>query len=277
MAGPKRSRRSALKQERQPLPKAAFRKWYVYTAATITVFLIVVLFLKQGGEKKETPQSKTTPIAPSVTASVQPSAASIVGAAPEGAMVQSAPMKKNFPPAMELVRLSPKIVFPGTMVKGEAQASDKDGDEVKLTYEWKRNGVIVQGAVSDELDTKAFKKGDMITLYVTPFDEKEKGKTMRSVTIIINNRPPEITSFPPVSTSNGRYVYEVKAVDPDNDKLSYSLVDAPPSMTIDPEKGVIQWDVPPTIGVSYSFMVVVSDGDTKAFQGFTLSPDVEDR
>ncbi len=276
MRGPKRSaRRTALKQEIETPPKAGFRKWYVYIVAAIIVLLIVVLILKQGGEKKETPQSKTTL---PVTAPVQPPVAPTVErGGTEGAKVQPAPVKKNSLPEAASVRLSPKAVFPGTVIKGEAQGSDKDGDDVRFTYEWKRNGVIVQGVDSDELDTKEFKKGDLITLYVTPFDGKEKGRVKWSPTIMISNRPPEITSIPSASISNGRYVYEVKAIDPDNDKLFYSLENAPPDMTIDAAKGVIKWDVPPMVGASYSFMIVVSDGDAKAFQGFTLSPEVENR
>ncbi len=275
MPSPKRSaRRPAVRQERQAPPKAGFRKWYAYTVGAIIVLLIVVLLLKRGGEKEETPQSKTTAAVEAVIA--PPPAATQMGGT-EGAKVQPEPVKKNFLPEMASVRLSPKIIFPGTVIKGEAEGSDKDGDDVEFSYVWKRNGVTVLGAASDKLDTKGFKKGDLITLYVTPFDGKEKGRVKRSSAIMINNRTPEITSIPSASITNGRYIYEVKAIDPDNDKLTYSLENAPPDMTIDAAKGVIQWDVPPTAGVSYSFTIVVSDGDAKAFQGFTLSPVVENK
>ena len=231
MPSPKRSaRRPAVRQERQAPPKAGFRKWYAYTVGAIIVLLIVVLLLKRGGEKEETPQSKTTAAVEAVIA--PPPAATQMGGT-EGAKVQPAPVKKNSLPEMALVRLSPKVVYPGGVVKGEAQGSDKDGDDVKFIYEWKRNGVIVQVVDSDELDTKTFKKGDLIALYVTPFDGKEKGRVKWSPTIMISNRPPEITSMPPASISNGRYIYDVKAIDPDNDKLTYSLENAPPYMTID--------------------------------------------
>ena len=39
------------------------------------------------------------------------------------------------------------------------------------------------------------------------------------------------------------YTYQVKATDPDEDKLTYSLKSAPAGMTIDPKTGAIQWNV----------------------------------
>src|SRR5262249_50849164 len=49
----------------------------------------------------------------------------------------------------------------------------------------------------------------------------------------------------PVTTAvAGRtYTYPVKALDPDNDPLTYSLPIAPQGMAIDPTSGVITWDV----------------------------------
>ena len=126
----------------------------------------------------------------------------------------------------------------------------------------------------EELDTQGFKKGDFITAIVTPFDGKEKGRSRRAIPLIVANRPPEITSFPPQDVKNGKYTYEVKAVDPDNDALKFSLEESPPDMTIDPVTGILRWDVNPERDLqsapSYSVRVVVSDGDAKAFQGFSL-------
>ena len=92
---------------------------------------------------------------------------------------------------------------------------------------------------------------------------------------MIANRPPEIISVPSATISNGKYIYEVKAADPDNDALTFSLEEAPPAMTIDPETGVIRWDVPPEAKGTHNIRIVATDGDAKAFQIFTLSPEIE--
>ncbi len=58
----------------------------------------------------------------------------------------------------------------------------------------------------------------------------------------LGNRPPRITSIPPLQTAVGEsYTYNVKATDPDNDPLTYDLLVAPTGMTIDPASGRVTW------------------------------------
>ncbi len=57
------------------------------------------------------------------------------------------------------------------------------------------------------------------------------------------NRPPRITSTPPLQTAVGQsYIYDVKASDPDHDRLTYNLLVAPAGMVIDPASGRITWN-----------------------------------
>ena len=64
------------------------------------------------------------------------------------------------------------------------------------------------------------------------------------------------------------YRYDVDAIDPDHDALTYSLTAAPPGMLIDATSGVITWSAPPT-PASYPVTVRVEDGrggfDTQSF------------
>ena len=46
------------------------------------------------------------------------------------------------------------------------------------------------------------------------------------------------------------YSYQVRAIDPDNDALTYSLVDGPSGMTIDAHTGDIQWQLPIAVNVA---------------------------
>ena len=190
-------------------------------------------------------------------------------------VVETVTVVKNNKPEVLSIKLTPKLVYPGTKIKAEIQGYDKDGDAVTFSYEWKRNGIIIEHQIIDELSTDGFKKNDLVTLFITPFDGKEHGKTKWSPTIMIANRPPEIISVPSATISNGKYIYEVKAADPDNDALTFSLEEAPPAMTIDPETGVIRWDVPPEAKGTHNIRIVVTDGDAKAFQVFTLGPEIE--
>lgn len=176
----------------------------------------------------------------------------------------------NHPPEVVYVRLSPSLVYPGTVIRAEVEGRDMDGDFVTFYYEWKRNGETIVGELNDELDTNGFMKGDVITLTVTPFDGKDTGTSRRSLPVIVANRPPEITSIPSVSVTDNRYVYQVKATDPDGDSITFSLEDPPPGMTIDPQTGLIEWELPEE-GDSFEIKVMVTDGDATAFQSFELN------
>ncbi len=53
---------------------------------------------------------------------------------------------------------------------------------------------------------------------------------------------PEIVSAPPTSVDVGfQYQYQVEAVDPEGYSLTFRLIDAPESMTIDRSSGLVQW------------------------------------
>jgi|GEM_PF-330433 len=83
---------------------------------------------------------------------------------------------------------------------------------------------------------------------------------------------PEITSYPQTyATWNTRYTYQVKATDPDNDTLTYSLTQAPPGMAIDPATGLIEWTPSGTQAGYYSVTVKVDDGRCgEAVQQFSV-------
>ncbi len=56
------------------------------------------------------------------------------------------------------------------------------------------------------------------------------------------NRPPQITSIPPVSAQTGElYLYAARASDPDEDAITWSLTAKPTGMTMDATTGLIRW------------------------------------
>jgi hypothetical protein len=244
------------------------------------IFFLCIPFLILGckGEKADIPPSKADK--PPVV-EIAPQSAENAGTKEVIKKITEAPIpaKDNTAPEIISIKLKPRVVYPGTRIKANVEAKDIDDDEVTFSYEWKRNGDFIEGEVLEELDTRGLKKGDLITLYVTPFDGKKKGKTRWSPTRMITNRPPVIISLPPIAISNGKYVYEVKANDPDGDILTFSIEDAPQGMTIDSATGVIQWDIPAATDVelppTYNIRIVVSDGDAVAFQGFTINQRIE--
>ncbi|MEK6599874.1 MAG: Ig domain-containing protein [Deltaproteobacteria bacterium] len=273
-----RRKKKIVSQKEQEPEKKDYRRWVKYVIAAAFIILLFI-FLRGKKEKVEIigPETAKPPVPAAATEKTETTTA-----APPPAVLPETPPppKKNTPPEIVSIKLSPKIIYPGTKIKVEVSGKDADeGDEVTYFYEWRKNDTVLPDNIQPEIDTKGFKKGELITLFVTPFDGKDKGKTRFSRTIVIANRPPEITSLPPVSVSNGKYLYEVKANDPDGDALVYSLENAPLGMTIDSATGVIHWDIPVAADLksvtTYNIRIVVSDGDATAFQGFSMTPEVE--
>ena len=72
---------------------------------------------------------------------------------------------------------------------------------------------------------------------------------------------PVFTSTPPTSVTWGTpYVYEVTAEDPDNDPLTFSLLESPSGMHLDPYTGILQWDPDTWQGGSHKVTLQVLDG-----------------
>ncbi|BBA70568.1 Ig domain-containing protein [Geobacter sulfurreducens] len=84
------------------------------------------------------------------------------------------------------------------------------------------------------------------------------------------NEPPVIVSLPVLSAEKDKsYRYDVNAVDPNNDALTYRLIQRPSRMTISSSTGLISW-TPQDTG-SYTVTVEVADAKgLKATQSYTL-------
>jgi hypothetical protein len=83
------------------------------------------------------------------------------------------------------------------------------------------------------------------------------------------NHPPVIVSQAVTTAQFGQsYAYEVKAIDPDNDPVKYSLDAAPSGMSIDSTTGRISWAVPNPPPASITEFAHVN-----AFAGITAGPD----
>jgi len=85
------------------------------------------------------------------------------------------------------------------------------------------------------------------------------------------NQPPVITSTPiTVAPENVPYTYNVDAIDPDGDSLTYTLALSPVGMTIDPVTGLITWNHDPWQGTDAPVTVEVTDGVDIVSQDFVI-------
>lgn len=162
------------------------------------------------------------------------------------------------PPEIISLKLSPQSPKVGDEIKAEVVTDGKDGGVI---YQWWKNNTLLD-ETSDTLKTE-LKRSDIILVSATPVVEGKKGKAVNAFTYVFNSRPKIISSSIESKFEGNTYTYQVKAIDPDGDALTYSINTAPKDMKIDPSTGLITWNVNPqdfTAAGKHTVVVRVSDG-----------------
>jgi len=190
----------------------------------------------------------------------------------EGKSVSSEEIKiLNSPPVIQEVWLEPKIATLREPLKAYVKSFDPDGDFIYFTYKWEKNGVPIEEVRGEILEKEYFKKGDQIAVVVTPDDKESFGKPKRSEPVTISNSPPLIISSPPSSIDGTKYLYQVKATDPDNDPITFTLKKGPKGMEIDKKTGLIQWNIRKEDQGNHFIEIEASDNEgAKSLQNYTL-------
>jgi hypothetical protein len=145
---------------------------------------------------------------------------------------------------------------PGNTLGVVAEGYDADEDPVQLEIAWRKNG---QPAGTGNLLAAPAKRGDKISVTVTPFDGKERGKSATLFREILNT-PPAIEGQEQFQVTDNAVTFHVRGSDADGDPLAYSLKDAPAGMNIDRKTGFVRWMTSPGTTGKVPFTVVVSDG-----------------
>jgi hypothetical protein len=173
---------------------------------------------------------------------------------------------KNSPPRINSADIVPVILESGTAMEVKASAADLEADNIYFDYEWSVNGKY---AGEEPKMTQPLKRGDSISVKISPYDDLDYGLPL-VLTKEIHNTPPRITGG--ISSLDGSlYTYQLEASDNDNDTLTYALTSAPEGMSID-SAGQITWTVPPKYKGAADITVAIDDGHGgKASQQLTLS------
>jgi Putative Ig domain len=170
----------------------------------------------------------------------------------------------NRAPVISLVTLVPVDAPVNTLVTAEVTGEDPDGDPVSYTYQWGLNGkYVTEPQTENTFNTTGLHKKDKLYVTVTPSDGESTGDPTASDISILSNSAPKITSSPNYTIANGIYTYQVTAVDPDGDPVTYNLEKSPANMTIDRTTGLIQWEVPKQISEKQEIVIKIKaeDGD----------------
>ncbi|GAB4418230.1 MAG: hypothetical protein OHK0032_14250 [Thermodesulfovibrionales bacterium] len=154
--------------------------------------------------------------------------------------------------------VSVKLTPPSPKVNDTIKAEVLTKGNASVTYQWSLNGKQLELS-GDILSPGEFKRGDKISLMVTPFTENRKGNPVTVFTYIFNSSPKIVSDIKHSTYKDSRFVYQVHATDPDGDPLTYSLKSAPPGATID-SNGLIKWHIPPDFKGKAPVTVSVTDG-----------------
>jgi len=182
----------------------------------------------------------------------------------------------NTPPVIKNAKIVPVPADTNTNLSVEVEAYDFDDDSITYKYQWLKNGVEIPDATFETLDCTYFSKDDIISVKITPEDEENEGKAFTTKGVIISNSPPIIDSTPPTFTVKGEsmvYTYQVKAHDPDNDPITFLLGKGmPPGMEIDPDTGLLTWEITKKNSGTYPVEIIVRDNSLgKCSQKYTLT------
>jgi len=225
------------------------------------LILLIALLLPAGcsGDRKSPAPAPPTMPAPS---SVGNLAATQTGQQGGGSLDAGDPARapgavdRNSPPVNRSVRFIHADVKAGTGLAVEAEGYDADGDPVQFEIAWRKNG---EPAGSGNRLMTPLKRGDKVSVTVTPFDGKELGKSSTLFRDILNTAP-VIEGQEQFQVTDNAVTFHVRASDADGDPLTYTLKDAPAAMSIDRGTGWVRWGTSPgTIG-KVPFTVIVSDG-----------------
>ncbi len=133
-----------------------------------TVFIVILLFDGLIGCKAESPQVGTadTPVNSS----------------------------GNHLPVIHSLSLVPDPIIRQGVVTAVVETKDADQDEVQLRFRWLVNGAPALGQSSSTFSLEGVKRGDRISVEVTPYDGKGEGKPTRAKDRVVGNTPPVVRS-----------------------------------------------------------------------------------
>jgi len=193
----------------------------------------------------------------------------------EGKPFLSNPVKVlNTPPIIQEVKIEPKIASASEDLKAAVKGFDPDGDFIYYNYQWKINAKVLPEERKEILERNRFKKGDSIAVTVTPDDRDVTGVYKKSDSVVISNSPPIIVSSPPTSIEGSKYLYQVKANDPDNDPVTFTLKSGPKGMEIEKNTGLIRWEIRKEDKGAHQIEIEASDNEgAKSTQRYLLTVD----
>jgi hypothetical protein len=156
-------------------------------------------------------------------------------------------------------------IIPGSATVSDTLKADVRLQEegITLKYQWMKDGVEIPKANEVSLSGSLLKKKCWIAVKVTPYRGDSAFAPVRSSPVWVFNSPPQITEEKKTLEirQNFPLILQVKAIDADNDPVTFSLDTSIKSMTINPMTGIITWQPPQKKSGRYQVKVTAADND----------------
>ena len=191
------------------------------------------------------------------------------------AEVEELDESSNRRPRIQFVKILPNNIYGDTPATVNFRAEDPEGAQINTSFQWYINGRKRIGQASRRLPHSFFSRGDKLTVELTVSDG-ENSVTRLSPEVEVKNSPPTMELPGQITSLDG---YRVQADDPDGDRLSYTLEDAPDGLTID-NNGELSYvaSQDPTAGGDYNMTITATDtsGDSVSLPlSITVTPGQE--
>jgi hypothetical protein len=128
-------------------------------------------------------------------------------------------------PEIASLEFSPQPVYANNALTVIVKARNAAGAQRHYTYQWQKNGEVIESATENILPSGLFKKGDTITVTVTPEDGQNQEGSVTSDPITIQNSEPMIKAImvtPIPLYKRGTLQAGVEGYDADDDPIDYT-------------------------------------------------------
>jgi len=152
-------------------------------------------------------------------------------------------LRKSMFPEIKTVSIEPANPDSGSILRAQCELLQPEVNGVQYTYRWYVNKEEVDKETKKLLTPSYFKRGDQVYCDVVARQGKYPSKKVTSQKVTIANAPPKVNyvHVPPFQVP-GQFKYTIDAQDPDEDLLSYKLLQPlDQDIDLDPETGVISW------------------------------------
>lgn len=175
---------------------------------------------------------------------------------------------------IESLKIAPEHATPADALKVSVNAIALPGRSVSYRYSWSVNGKTDESAQNDIFPLSSTKRGDTVTVTVTPIVEgSESTSYAQTLTRIVNRVSPDLTMMANVSAlKEGKATFQLVGSSPDGSKVTYAL--EPPliaGMSVDKDSGLITWVGGQANAGAYRFAASAIDMDgTKIIKTFDV-------